>query len=192
MNDGPYTKAKKFVTFVIGIAVLYASLVFSKNGFEFEIASGYAWVGWVLAFAATSAEFMLNSTFKRINWTIVALGVCAYAYSIWTNMLGFQSLRPNDSLYSIINVVGAVFMDVFPEVAISWALEESKIGDLIGNLIKTFQSPEQVTSQTGNGISSSGHNNQPKYKAKHRPVYTPPVLDEEEDDDEQLSFKIRS
>jgi hypothetical protein len=180
MNDGTYTKAKRFVTFIVGVAVLYASLIFSKNGFEFETSSDYVWVGWVLAFAATSAEFMLNSTFKRINWTIVGLGLCAYAYSIWTNMLGFQSLRPGEDPYSVINILGAVFIDVFPEVAISWALQESKIGDIIGNLIKTAQNPDEVTSQVTNG---HGHNNgKSQYKAKHRPVYNMSDFDEDSDD----------
>lgn len=179
MNDGTYTKAKRFVTFVVGVAVLYASLVFSKNGFEFSTSSDYAWIGWVLAFAATSAEFMLNSTFQKINWTIVGLGLCAYAYSIWTNLLGFQSLRPDEDLYSLINILGAVFMDVFPEVGISWALQESKIGDIIGNLVKTVQDPQKVTSQVTNG---HGHNpGKSTYKAKHRPVYEPLY---EDDDDE--------
>ena len=179
MNDGLYTKAKRFTTFIVGVAVLWASVIFSKNGFEFNTSSDFAWVGWVLAFAATSAEFMLNSTFKRINWTIVGLGLCAYAYSIWTNLLGFHSLRPTDTLFSVINVVGAIFIDVFPEVAISWALEESKIGDLIGNLIKTLQDPEQVTSQTTNGHGKS------TYKPKHRPVYTQSFMDMTDYEDNQ-------
>ena len=91
--------------------------------------------------------------------------------------------------YNIINILGAVFMDVFPEVAISWALQESKIGDIIGNLIKTLQNPEQVTSQVSNGNGSQTAKS--AYKAKHRPTHVPPVLDDEDDDD-MLSFKIRS
>ena len=145
MHNGRYTKIVKFITLIIGVLVLWASIIFSKNGFEFQTASEYAWIGWVLAFAATCAEFMMGSTFKKMNWTIVGLGVSAYLYSIYTNMLGFHSLRQTEDMWNIINMVGSIFMDVFPEVAISWALEESKVGDLIGNLIKSFQHPESLS-----------------------------------------------
>jgi hypothetical protein len=148
MNDSKFTNIKKILAFLSGGVILWASIVFSKNGFEFEITSGYSWVGWSLALAATCAEFMLNSSFKKFNWTIVFLGVCAYAYSIYTNMLGFQSLRTGSTLLHPINVIGALFMDIYPEVAIAWALEESKVGDLLGNLIKTAQNPQSLT-QTG-------------------------------------------
>jgi hypothetical protein len=145
MENGKYTRIVKFVTLIVGVLVLFASVIFSKNGFEFQTTSDYAWIGWVLAFAATCAEFMMGSTFKKMNWTILILGVSAYIYSIYTNMLGFHSLRETDNLWNIINVVGSVFMDVFPEVAISWALEESKVGDLVGNLIKSAQHPETLS-----------------------------------------------
>jgi len=183
MNDGMYTKSKKIATFIIGIAVLWSSVVFSKNGFEFKTSSDYVWIGWVLAFAATCAEFMFNSTFKKINWSIVGLGLCAYAYSIWTNVLGFHSLRTSGSLIDPINILGAIFMDVFPEVAIAWALGESKLGDAIGNVVRVLQNPEQVTNQT-NGVN---HDHKPKYVPKHRPVYAPlPPLDEDPEDDDEF------
>jgi hypothetical protein len=145
MNDGTFTKVKKILTFVFGILVLWASIVFSKNGFEFKTNETYAWVGWVLAFAATCAEFMMNSSFRKFNWTIFALGIAAYIYSIWTNVLGFQSLRGTSNPMDFLNISGAIFMDVFPEVAIAWALEESKVGDVLGNIVKTISSPEQLT-----------------------------------------------
>ena len=147
--DGNFTKVKRVSTFIVGVAVLWASIIFSKNGFEFNTSAEYGWVGWVLAFAATSAQFMMNSSFKKINWTIILIGVSSYIYSIWTNMEGFHSLRQTESVWNVLNVGGSLFMDVFPEVGIAWALDESKVGDFVGNLVKMFQHPEQVTS-TGN------------------------------------------
>lgn len=144
--DGNFTKVKRFITFIVGVAVLWASIIFSKNGFEFKTSAEYVWVGWVLAFAATSAQFMMNSSFKKINWTIILIGSVSYIYSIWTNMEGFHSLRSTESVWNVLNVGGSLFMDIFPEVGIAWALDESKVGDFVGNLVKMFKYPEQVTS----------------------------------------------
>ena len=75
-------------------------------------------------------------------------------------MLGFHSLRATESIWDILNVCGSFFMDVFPEVAISWALDESKVGDLIGNLLKSAQTPEMLTkTQDVEKRVSSGFNN---------------------------------
>lgn len=148
VDNGKFTKIKKFLAFVFGIAVLWASIIFSKNGFEFKTSgelADYSWIGWVLAFAATVSQFMMNSSFKKINWTILILGLVSYIYSIYTNMLGFHSLRETESIWNILNVCGSFFMDVFPEVAISWALDESKVGDLFGNLLKSAQTPEMLS-----------------------------------------------
>jgi hypothetical protein len=157
-NDGAFTKVKKWITGGVGVGVLYASLVFSKNGFQFQTTEDLAWVGWLLAIAATSAQFMMTSDFRKINWSILVLGVASYIYSIHTNIQGFYALRPHVEMYDVLNISGSVFMDIFPEVAISWALGESKLGDLFGNIIKSAQNPEQLTqSQTqkqGNDVIS--------------------------------------
>lgn len=160
MDDGKFTKVKKFLAFVTGVGVLWASIIFSKNGFNFNTASEYVWVGWMLAFAATTTQLIMNSSFKKINWTILILGLGSYIYSIYTNMLGFHSLRATDSIWDVLNICGSFFMDVFPEVAISWALDESKVGDLIGNLLKSAQTPEMLTkTQDVEKRVSSGFNN---------------------------------
>ena len=161
MDDGKFTKVKKFLAFVFGCAVLWASIIFSKNGFEFKTTVEYGWIGWTLAFAATVSQFMMNSSFKKINWTILVLGIVSYVYSIYTNMLGFHSLRETESIWNVLNVCGSFFMDVFPEVAIAWSLDESKVGDLFGNLLKSSQNPEllSTTQEIIKKISGSGGGN---------------------------------
>lgn len=177
MDDGKFTKVKKFLAFTFGIAVLWASIVFSKNGFEFKTTSEYAWIGWVLAFAATVSQFMMNSSFKKINWTILVLGLVSYAYSIYTNMLGFHSLRETESIWNILNVCGSFFMDVFPEVSIAWSLDESKVGDLFGNLLKSSQNPELLskTQEVERKFSSgfSGQQNQFQPQKQNIPLNIP-------------------
>ena len=165
-NDGKFAKIKKILALVIAIGVLWASIVFSKNGFNFDTNSEYVWIGWLLAFAATSAEFMLASDFKKINWSILTLGVAAYIYSIWTNVQGFQALRGLHTT-DLFSVSASVFMDVYPEVAIAWALGESKLGDVLGNLIKSYSNPEELTSQNGDTPKIT---NIQKWKPSPKPI----------------------
>jgi len=157
---------------MIAIGVLWASIVFSKNGFNFDTNSQYIWIGWLLAFAATSAEFMLASDFRKINWSILALGVAAYVYSIWTNIQGFQALRGLHTT-DLFSISASIFMDVYPEVAISWALGESKLGDVLGNLVKTLQNPELVTAQNVNGNQPHDTRNNKPEKSNYVPLHKP-------------------
>jgi hypothetical protein len=171
-NGGKFLRIKKFLALVTAVGVLYASIVFSKNGFNFETNSNYIWIGWLLAFAATSAEFMLASDFRKLNWSIVALGLAAYAYSIWSNIVGFQDLRGKDTT-DFFSISASIFMDVYPEVTIAWALGESKLGDVLGNLWRSVNTPEIVTGQESNGHTQPqrGEFQNGKYKAKHRPHF---------------------
>jgi hypothetical protein len=172
-TGGKFLRVKKVLALVTAVGVLWASIVFSKNGFNFETNSDYIWIGWLLAFAATSAEFMLASDFRKLNWSIIALGLAAYTYSIWSNVMGFQDLRGKDTT-DIFSISASIFMDVYPEVTIAWALGESKLGDVLGNLWRSVNSPEIVTGQDGNGHTQPvqrGEFQNGKYKAKHRPHF---------------------
>jgi hypothetical protein len=172
-SDGKFLKIKRILALVTAVGVLWASIVFSKNGFNFETNSDYIWIGWLLALAATSAEFMLASDFRKLNWSIVALGLTAYIYSIWSNVMGFQDLRGKDTT-DIFSISASIFMDVYPEVTIAWALGESKLGDVLGNLWRSVNTPEIVTGQDGNGHTQPvqrGEFQNGKYKAKHRPHF---------------------
>lgn len=148
--DGNFTIVKRWVAGLVGIGVLWGSIVFSRNGFQFETNSEYGWIGWLLAVATSAAQFMMTSDFRKINWSILLLGTAAYSYSIYTNIQGFHSLRTELPPYDVINVLGSIFMDVYPEVAIAWALNESRLGDLVGNIIQSTQNPSQLTSRGGN------------------------------------------
>lgn len=168
-NGGKFLKIKRLLALITAVGVLWASIVFSKNGFNFETNSDYIWIGWLLAVAATSAEFMLASDFRKLNWSIVALGLAAYTYSIWSNIMGFQDLRGKDTT-DVFSVSASIFMDVYPEVTIAWALGESKLGDVLGNLWRSVNSPEIVTGQDGNGHTQQQYQKS-EYKAKHRPHF---------------------
>lgn len=160
-NINGYDNFKRLLAFVMGVVVLATSLYFSVEGFDFKVENeNIWWVGWVLAFAVTSSQFMFNTRPKELNWTIIILGVVAYGYSIWSNIMGFYSLRGTPSVYDWMNISGGIFMDVFPETAIAWALGAIKTGDLFGNLFSVMGNPNTI-SQTQYPQST---NTKPKYK----------------------------
>jgi hypothetical protein len=146
MNRG-YDTFKRLLVFVMGVAILLTSIYFSVKGFDFKTDGSMWWVGLILALAVTSAQFMFNTRSKDLNWTIVILGLVSYGYSIWSNIMGFYSLRGTVDVWDWMNISGGVFMDVFPETAIAWSLGVIKAGDMIGNLINVLNNPERVSAE---------------------------------------------
>jgi hypothetical protein len=138
---------KRVLVFCMGVMVLLTSIYFSVVGFDFKTDGSLWWVGLILALAVTSAQFMFNTRSKDLNWTIVLLGLVAYGYSIWSNIMGFYSLRATTTVWDWMNISGGVFMDVFPETAIAWSLGVIKAGDLVGNVISVLNNPERVTTE---------------------------------------------
>ena len=146
-QEGGFTKLKRWIVFVSGVGVAYCSIILSKQGVG--ITGELAWMGTVVALALFCAELLFNSNFDDLNWTIIVLGLGAYAYSIWTNISGFYFYRGLEmdiiKNFDVTSVFGGVFMDVWPELSIAWALKESKVGDLLGNIIKTSRDPNKLT-----------------------------------------------
>lgn len=140
-----FTRFKRFLAGVSGIAVLGASMYLSKEGVGFP--PDLIVLGWVIAIALSSAEFMFNSSFEELNWTMIMIGVGAYIYSIFTNVKGFMFYRGVET-FDATSIFGGMFMDIYPELAIAWALKESKVGDLLGNVVKSFDKPETLTNST--------------------------------------------
>ena len=140
------TWKQKFALFT-GAGVFLISCYNSKNGFVGVESTDVLLVimGWTFALAASSSQFMVTSDFKKINWSILFLGLTAYTYSIWTNILGLQDWRGTVVHYDVVNILGGIFMDVYPEAAIAWALGESKLGDLFGNIVKAAQRKDELT-----------------------------------------------
>jgi hypothetical protein len=176
-NDGNFTRLKRWIIGLSGVGIAYCSIILTKQGVG--ITGELAWMGTVVALALFCAELMFNSNFEELNWTILLLGLGAYIYSIWTNVEGLYFYRHiSGNLFSnfdVTNLGGGMFMDIYPELAIAWALKESKIGDLFGNLIKSAQNPEKLTQsqhQTQNRpYSSPIPNSIPKGTTYQKPIH---------------------
>lgn len=117
-----------------------------RGGFGFKDGELW-WVGWVLAAAANGAQFMLTSKFQDLNLGIVVLGLSAYVYSIFTNVIGIEGLQVEKNSY--IAWGAGFFLDIYPEMAIAWALRASREGDLIGNLWKMLSNYESLLPRNG-------------------------------------------
>ena len=160
-----YLRTKIFLAKITGIAVLVVSMQFSQNGFGFK-GEDIAMSGWVLAIAVTVAQFVFNSRVRNLNWTITVLGIMAYDYSIWTNIVGFYAFQGKvvtvDMLLTfdaILPIFASAFMDIFPEAIISYAFNASGEGDLIGNVMAVAKDPDSIFSRNQNNSNNNGNQN---------------------------------
>lgn len=148
-NDGNFTKFKRFIAIVSGVWVGYASVFLSRKGIGFG--DDLNWMAWGIAIALFCAEFMFNSKFEELSWTMIFIGVGAYLYSIGVNINGFYFYRGIEgniwNNFDLTNFGGGLFMDVYPEIAIAWALRESKVGDFLGNILKAYNDPNKMIQQ---------------------------------------------
>lgn len=179
-QDGNFTKLKRWMIGLSGVLVAICSLILTKQGVG--IGGELAWMGTAVAFALFCAELMFNSNFDELNWTIIVLGLGAYFYSIWTNIEGLYFYRTIEgnllSNFDITNFGGGLFIDVYPELAIAWALKESKIGDLFGNFVKTLQNPDKLTepvkkTQQVPQVIREQHQSRPQEHQEPRPAPKP-------------------
>lgn len=149
-KEDRFTRIKRWLIGLSGAGMAVVSVIFSKQGVG--ITGDLVWVGTVVALSLFCAELMFNSNFDELNWTIIVLGLGAYVYSIWTNIQGFYYYRAIEGTlftnFDVTSFFGGIFMDIYPELAIAWAMGESKLGDLLGNLVKTSKDPDKLTQLT--------------------------------------------
>jgi hypothetical protein len=170
-NDGNFTKFKRVIAFASGVWVGYASIFLSRKGIGF--ADDLNWMAWGIAIALFCAEFMFNSQFDELSWTLILIGAGAYIYSIGVNIGGFYFYRGIPGTlwtnFNLTNFSGGMFMDIYPEIAIAWALKESKVGDFLGNLLKAYNDPNKLIQQV-NGSQAGKNPNQQSYQSHRVPT----------------------
>ena len=173
-DDGQFLKSKKWLALISGFIILFISIRFSAGGFGNGVAQSDKWIGYALAIAVCATEFMVASDYRKLNVSMIVLGGAAYTYSIYTNVLGFYIFRGmgySGMTGDYMNLAGGVFLDVFPEVAIAWALNESKVGDFFGNLIKAYNKPqEMINNQNQNQTQPNKPHERPKREEERREV----------------------
>lgn len=183
-------KFLKFASTVLGFLLLVISIVWSKDGFGFDFGQSLS-VGWVnfvgytLALSATTLQFIFSTEYRKLNLTLIALGVISYVYSISTNVSGIAGMRAAE-MANWMDYVLAVIMDVAPEPMIAWGLGQALSGDVLGNLFLFMEgNDKQKTSNQKTKSRSSGSDrrkqleqeyrqpNDKKYSTNRRDGYTP-------------------
>jgi len=171
-TDTDMVRILKRVSMVLGIVVVIGSIQFSYDGFDQNVngmnpdyTTFALIIGYTLAIVFNLIEFIFGTNYKDLNWTLRGIGVFAYVYSIYTNYLGIKHLLGASEFmaWSL-----AMIMDVFPEPAIAWAMGDSLMGDLLGNLGKIAFGDSKKPPQ-----SFSMQPQKSNYKPQHKPEYTP-------------------
>lgn len=135
-------KFLKKIAFLIGLGILFVSIYWSQDGWNFDLAgdSGYTTeaiaIGWFLAISVSVLQFVFSSNFRELNMSLIVIGFIAYVYSICTNKWGithFQGTHPNEPWAWGLGFL----MDATAEPLIAWSLGVSRDGDFLGNVVKT-------------------------------------------------------
>jgi hypothetical protein len=140
MRQSEMVRILKRVAIATGFLTLAISIYFSYDGFDQSVNGtndGYTAlaviIGLALAIVVSVVQFIFGTSYAELNWTLRIAGLAAYVYSIYTNYLGIKHILGADDFMAISS---ALFMDVYPEPAIAWALGEALSGDLLGNIGK--------------------------------------------------------
>jgi hypothetical protein len=169
----------KRIALMTGFAVLIISIYFSYDGFDQSVSGkneSYTTlamvIGLTLAVVVSVVEFIFGTAYSELNWTLRIAGVAAYVYSIYTNYLGIKHILGADDFMAI---ASALFMDIYPEPAIAWALGEALTGDLFGNIGKiAFGEHKKPQQQQEKQYPKS------QYKPMYKPVYQQPKHEQRE------------
>ena len=139
-NSDSLLKLKKMLAFVTSIGLIGLSIYFSQLGFGIESSNKMVWIGWFLGFTVTVIELTFNTNVQKLNSTLIATGVIAYVYGMWTNVVGLKSILGDNVLFAII--VG-VFVEILPEPLFAWSIGVYDGGDVVGNIGHLFGGSQQ-------------------------------------------------
>lgn len=140
MNKDTYITILRILSTLVAFSLWMVSMNFSINGFGIQIPE-YAWVGLVLGFSVTIIELIWNKQGSDTNLTIMFVGVLAYIYGIYTNMIGISDAQGlsgsiTDNLGStVFAFILAVVLEITPEPLFVWGITGLvDSGDFLTNL----------------------------------------------------------
>ena len=127
------------VACILGALVLWGvSYKFSVSGFSVESPDNL-WVGYFLGLVATLLELVWNRTEARRVPTLLLAGILAYVYSVYTNVVGWQSVTDSGLIFSVL--IG-LFLDIVPEPLLLYGIygaSSAAAGDFISSLLPKHQ-----------------------------------------------------
>lgn len=138
MNNGVYRTILRGLALISSLFMWGVSVFFNNKGFGFEIKDA-AYVGFGLALCVTVIELVWAKEGMKGNSTLALVGMGAYVYGVWTNMVGimaYQGISNPDMNNYPFPLALSFFIEVVPEPLFAWAVTgSSKGGDFVGNLM---------------------------------------------------------
>jgi hypothetical protein len=180
MNKSTYMMFLRWIAAATAIGMWFLSVKFSTDGFNFVVPD-MAWAGVMLALFVTAIELVWNKEGANGNLTLMAVGVAAYIYGIYTNVTGIMAAQGitdvmSDPVKILFPLILGVFLEITPEPLLVWGLIGTSFGgDFLSNLFNSAQSatashqkPKQP-SQTNRSVSQAGYRH--KSIETHDPRY---------------------
>lgn len=177
-QNSEMTRVLRRVAMFTGFATLLISIYFSYDGFDQSVSgenAGYSTlaiaIGLTLAVVVSVVQFIFGTSYAELNWTLRLAGIAAYVYSIYTNYLGIKHILGADDFMAISS---ALFMDIFPEPAIAWAVGDALTGDLAGNIGKIILGDNKKPTPQNYTREKSQYKPmyKPQYKPENKPAYS--------------------
>lgn len=148
MNETHYDTLKRIGAIIVAVSLWFLSIRFSVDGFSIQVPN-MAWAGWVLAFAVTVIELIFTSENRGKNITLMVVGIAAYTYGVWSNIVGIYATRGaapdgaglmNTNL--IFSVILGLILEIAPEPLFLWGLlgSETGEGDFVASLARIWNS----------------------------------------------------
>lgn len=148
MTESHYDTLKRIGSVIVAISLWFLSLRFSVQGFSIQVPN-LVWAGWVLGFAVTVIELIFTSENRGRNITLTVIGIAAYTYGIWSNVVGIYASRgaaPDIGGYlntnMVFSIVLGLILEIAPEPLFLWGLlgSETGEGDFVASLSRIWTS----------------------------------------------------
>lgn len=161
MREEHYDTLKRIFSVITAISLWFLSLRFSVEGFSIQVPN-LVWAGWVLGLAITVIELIFTSQGRGKNSTLIVLGIFAYAYGIWSNVVGIYASRgaTSDGLINtnmLFSVILGIVLEIAPEPLFLWGLlgGDTEEGDIVSTISRIWRNvqrpPTNVMGKRGPG-----------------------------------------
>lgn len=129
-NSDNLLRIKRILALIVSVGLTGISIWFSKKGFGIESDEKIIWVGWFLGITVNVIELVFNTSVQKLNPTLIAAGMVAYGYGLYTNYAGLHEILSNPWFALVVGI----FMEVLPEPLLAWAIQVYDGGDVVGNI----------------------------------------------------------
>ncbi len=138
MTEQRYAQLVRLMAVVVAALLWLMSIQFSAGGFNF-VMPHYIWMGYALGIAVTVLELVFAEEGMKHSLTLAAVGLLAYAYGIFTNVVGIWAAQgspdiSNNPASLIFPVLLGFVLEITPEPLLLWGLLGSGVRDVLGHL----------------------------------------------------------